>query len=388
MNPKTKKILFKVNSRENNLETNSVVIIAGQLVVGGAERQLYLWLSNLDRKRFSPVVMTLHPGYNDHWEKEIEALEIPIIYIEHRRFPIMRLFDIISALRPYKPKLIHGWHTFASPYAGLAAKFLGAKSLGGLRDSYRIFWHNSVLAYLTLWLTDFLLVNSNSASDNLHDLSGISRAKIYVVQNAVEHEIENTRLKVREELSMSFGLSLEKVWLGSLGRLVPKKRYDLLLEIIALLYKEFYDFHFLVIGNGPERSRLERLAVALGISDVVTFVGEIPEAGNLLKALDIFCFTSLDEGLPNVIMEAAIARVPVVAWRLPFIVELLEPDSEALLIEPQSLCKFKDALTILVQSKEVRKKFGNAGRDRMLKDFSVERYVKNMTKVYEDLLDD
>jgi len=366
---------------------DSVAIIAGQLVVGGAERQLYLWLSNLDRKRFSPVVITLHPGYDDHWEKEIEALEIPIIYIEHHRFPIMRLLDIISALRPYKPKLIHGWHTFASPYAGLAAKFLGAKSLGGLRGSYRIFWQNSALAYLTLWLTDFLLVNSNSASDNLHDLSGVSRAKMFVVQNAVEHKIENARLKVREELSKSFGLSLEKVWIGSLGRLVPKKRYDLLLEIIALLYKEYYDFHFLIIGDGPERIRLERLATALGISEILTFVGEIPEAGNLLKALDIFCHTSLDEGLPNVVMEAAIAGVPVVTWRLPFIVELLEPDSEALLIEPRSLRKFKDALINLVQFEEVRKKIGNAGRDRMLKDFSVERYVENMTKVYENLVD-
>jgi len=372
---------------ETNLEMDSVAIIAGQLVVGGAERQLYLWLSNLDRKRFSPVVITLHPGYDDHWEKEIEALEIPIIYIEHHRFPIMRLLDIISALRPYKPKLIHGWHTFASPYAGLAAKFLGAKSLGGLRGSYRIFWQNSALAYLTLWLTDFLLVNSNSASDNLHDLSGVSRAKMFVVQNAVEHKIENARLKVREELSKSFGLSLEKVWIGSLGRLVPKKRYDLLLEIIALLYKEYYDFHFLIIGDGPERIRLERLATALGISEILTFVGEIPEAGNLLKALDIFCHTSLDEGLPNVVMEAAIAGVPVVTWRLPFIVELLEPDSEALLIEPRSLRKFKDALINLVQFEEVRKKIGNAGRDRMLKDFSVERYVENMTKVYENLVD-
>ncbi|NOG76241.1 MAG: glycosyltransferase [Chloroflexi bacterium] len=369
------------------MESKSVAIIAGQLVIGGAEHQLYLWLSNLDRKRFSPVVITLHPGYNDYWEKEIETLEIPIIYIEHRRFPIMRLLDIISALRPYKPKLIHGWHTFASPYAGLVAKFLGAKSLGGLRDSYRIFWQNSALAYLTLWLTDFLLVNSNSASDNLHDLSGISREKMYVVQNAVEQKIENTRLKVREELNRSFGLSLEKIWIGSLGRLVPKKRYDLLLEIIALLYKEFNEFHFLIIGDGPERSRLERLAVALGISDILTFVGEIPEASYLLKALDIFCFASLDEGLPNVIMEAAIAGVPVVTWRLPYIVELLEPDSEALLIEPRSLCEFKDTLTTLVQFEEVRKKIGNAGRDRMLKDFSVDRYVKNMTKVYEDLLD-
>jgi len=51
----------------------NIAIIAGQLVVGGAERQLYLWLANLDRERFNPIVLTLHPGYGDYWEKPVEA---------------------------------------------------------------------------------------------------------------------------------------------------------------------------------------------------------------------------------------------------------------------------------------------------------------------------
>ena len=57
-------------------EVINVVIIAGQLVVGGAERQLYLWLANLDRNRFDPIVLTLHPGHGEFWEDPIRELGI------------------------------------------------------------------------------------------------------------------------------------------------------------------------------------------------------------------------------------------------------------------------------------------------------------------------
>lgn len=54
----------------------SIAIIAGQLAVGAAERQLYLWLSYLDQSRFEPVVVTVHPDCGDHWESAIESITV------------------------------------------------------------------------------------------------------------------------------------------------------------------------------------------------------------------------------------------------------------------------------------------------------------------------
>src|SRR6202022_4182355 len=80
-----------------------VAIIAGQLVVGGAERQLYLWLSHLDRSRFEPVVVTLHPDCSDYWEGAIESLGIPLLRVARRRNPLARLLEITRKVRPYRP---------------------------------------------------------------------------------------------------------------------------------------------------------------------------------------------------------------------------------------------------------------------------------------------
>jgi len=105
-----------------------------------------------------------------------------------------------------------------------------------------------------------------------------------------------------------------------------------------------------------------------------------------LSALDIFCFTSLDEGLPNVVMEAAVAGVPVVAWHVPFVEELLGASSMVLLVEPKNLGDFKDGLLKLIRSSELRIKIGKAGRDHVLKNFTSLLFVQRMTDVYESLL--
>lgn len=363
----------------------NIAIIAGQLVVGGAERQLYLLLSHLDREKFQPVVLTLHPGHGDYWENAIESLDIPLLRIPHRHSRVVRLLDIVRVLRPYKPQLIHGWHLFSSPYAGVAAKILGAKSMGSLRGSYRAFRNSPQEKILLLHLVDAIFVNSYSTGNKLRAAQKRKRQNIYVVQNAVE-DPNNDRLVMREKLSQYFGISPAGMWIGSLGRLYPMKHFDLLLNVLTLLRDDVKDFHFLLIGDGPERSRLERMAGVLGLSQHVTFAGEIPSANAWLSALDIFCFTSLDEGLPNVIMEAAVAGVPVVAWRVPFIEELLEAGSMALLVEPKNIGDFKEALLNLIRSPELRIKIGKAGRDHVIENFSTFRYVQRMVNIYEGCL--
>jgi len=373
--------------KENITLIYKIAIIAGQLVVGGAERQLYLWLSNLDRERFQPVVLTLHPGHNDYWEGPVRALGIPLITIPHRRNRVSRVLDITRVLLSHKPRLIHGWHLFASPYAGLTAKLLGAKSLGGVRGNSRTFSDHSLESRLTLWLVDAILVNSSSVAGQLQRMRWRNKQTIYMVQNAVEDEVSD-RLVMRASLSQRFGFTDHGAWLGSVGRLDPGKRFDLILKILALLREEEDDFHFLLVGDGPEKHRLEQMVDELGLRQYITFAGEMPGASAWLGALDIFCFTSLDEGLPNVVMEAAVAGTPIVSWNAPFTKELLGNGEVACLVEAGNLIGFKNALVDLIHSPTLRDQLGQAARQHVLGSFSRDRFVRQMTYVYEDILGD
>lgn len=370
------------------MQTCNIAIIAGQLVVGGAERQLYLWLSNLDRNRFRPVVLTLHPGQHDYWESYIELLNIPLFRIPHRRSRLMRMLDIVRTLRPYRPQLIHGWHLFASPYAGVSAKLLGVKSLGSLRGAYGALSNTPLVTALTFHSVDSILANSMSVAKQVQYRNTYKRKeqKIYSVQNAVEVREIGDRVEIRRILAQRFDLSPTSIWIGSLGRLDPMKRFDLLLRLIALLLEDERDFHCLLIGDGPERIRLGKLAAELGITQHVVFAGEVPDASGWLCALDIFCFTSLEEGLPNAVMEAAAAAVPIVSWRIPFMEELLNNTDEASLVEPENLPALKEAVLHLIHFPELRMKMGRDARNHMLRSFTTGHFVQKMTDIYDDLL--
>lgn len=360
-----------------------IAIIAGQLVVGGAERQLYLWLSNLDRSRFSPVVLTLHPGHGDYWEKPIENLDIPLFRISPQKNRIKRLFDIINILKQSNPQIIHGWHLFTSPYAGLSAILLGAIGLGSLRDSIRKFYQHFLSALFTLIVTDGIIVNSKSAAIELQKVRLRTRQRCFIIQNALVNH--TARYRSRNDLISCIHLNETKTIVGSIGRLDQKKRFDLLLKTMALLKTE-HPYHLIIIGDGPERENLEKLTGRLGIIDRVTFMGEIANAEAWLKAFDIFAYTSLDEGMPNVIMEAAAAELPIITWQLPFYEELLTNEVSGLLVEPKNIEKMKECIIRLATSEELRLRLGKAARGNMLENFSLERYIHNMTNAYETVL--
>ncbi|MBP7040448.1 MAG: glycosyltransferase [Chloroflexi bacterium] len=368
-------------------ESPRIAIIAGQLVVGGAERQLYLWLANLDRQRFEPIVLTLHPGYNDFWEKPIEALGIPLYRIDRSTNRLSRFREILSILKYFNPHLIHGWNLFSGVYAAAAAKLLRARSLCGVRNTYATFARHKLLAVLALWLSDGFVVNSNSAAAELRARLGRRNKAVYVVPNAVD-PIQGNREELRRELADRYDLPEQALWAVSIGRMEASKRFDLLLDLTAALREKDANLQLVLFGDGPERQSLERRALEFSLKEKVTFAGEVPQASFWLPAFDLFVFASVDEGLPNVIMEAGAAGLPIAAWKLPFYEEILEDEKTGLLVEAENLPKLVEAVNRLAHSRQLREQLGAAARVHILRNFSLEKYVAAMTAVYTDLLKD
>lgn len=363
-----------------------IAIIAGQLVLGGAERQLYLWLSHLDRDRFRPVVVTLHPGAGDYWEESIERLGIPLLRVPRSRNRLSRLLAVVRALKPYRPELVHGWHLFASPYAGAAGKLLGARaSLGSLRGSFEAYRRQRAESLLTECLVDGILVNSRAAGDRLAASRGAGRKKIFTLPNAVEDRVEE-RSRARAGWSARWRIPEDRFWIGSVGRLDPGKRFDHLLEIVAMLARDGRNVHAVLVGDGPARESLRERSVALGIADRTTFAGADPAVRESIGALDLFCFPSPDEGLPNAVMEAAAAGVPILAWRRPFVEELLEAGESAALAEYGDLAGWRREAESLIGDPQRRRRMGESGRRRIVDRFSVGRFVAGLTSAYDDLL--
>ena len=361
----------------------NIAIIAGQLVVGGAEKQLYLWLANLDRESFNPIVLTLHPGYGDYWEKPVEDLGIPLFRINHRKNRFSRLREIRRTLQPFQPQLVHGWHLFSGAYASLVAPRLMAKSLVGIRSSFESI-QNSLELRIAERFADAFITNSESAAARIKSEKPSVR-QVYVVPNAVIVDFE-AREAVREKLKQELGLRPDALWLIAIGRMEQLKHFDELLEVAASLREKHCNFQLILIGGGAEESYLKQLSQQLHLEDYVRITGEIPNANQWLKGFDIFCMPSVSEGLPNVVMEAAAAGLPIVTWQLPFYEELLTPDETALMAAPGDRAGFEQAVLRLINDQSLREELGAAAQAQITEKFSLDRYIENMTRVYEMML--
>jgi len=166
------------------------------------------------------------------------------------------------------------------------------------------------------------------------------------------------------------------------GRLSPEKGQYQLLHALAQILPVAPPFRVTFVGDGPTRSFLEATARELGVADAVEFIGarSEPDTLRILAGADIFALASLMEGLPVVLLEAMALGVPVVAPHVAGIPELVTDGANGLLF-PSSDCDALAAqLRRLLGDRELRRRFGQAGRARVAEEFAIDRAVEPLFK--------
>jgi glycosyltransferase involved in cell wall biosynthesis len=171
--------------------------------------------------------------------------------------------------------------------------------------------------------------------------------------------------------------------IGSLGRLDRQKGYDVLLEALPALPDETA---VMILGEGPERSCLERQASRLGVQDRLRLLGRRENARDYLATFDVFVLPSRFEGLPLALIEAMLAELPVVATDVGSDSEVVRDGQTGLLVEPDDPEALGRALTSLLCSPQERERLGRTGRMVALELFSAPRMAKTYELLYEELL--
>jgi len=176
----------------------------------------------------------------------------------------------------------------------------------------------------TLNRTDRVVAVCQALKEALIQLQ-IPEEKITVIPNGVD--IKKFHPFSKEAARRKLQLPLNKRILLSVGGLIPRKGFDLLIKALKLLFEEWYerDLYLVIVGEGSSRRALEQLINTLGLGEHVYLAGAIPhqELYFWYSAADLFCLASSREGWPNVVLEALASGTPVVAtdiWGLPEII--------------------------------------------------------------------
>jgi glycosyltransferase involved in cell wall biosynthesis len=362
-----------------------IAFIVGQLSLGGAEQQLYYLLSGLDRSRFSPIVVSLGPRPNEYWEQPITELAIPVHHIPRHLGRALRVFRIADLLRAQNIQIVHGWVFHSNPYSAVAGRLANISiRLGSMREAYSGLPEGRFLRWIGYRGMDVLVTNSIKTARQVEKLH-LTRARVQMVSNGVLIP-ERINLLERNRLKAELGYSSTNLLIGSIGRIDENKNFSMLLRVFASLMKKWSDLRLVIIGDGLMKPKLAATAESLGVTSKVNLPGSIPQAARYLPVMDVCCLTSYTEGMPNLVMEASAAGVPVVSTNCGDTVDLVEHGVSGYLVDSDDDLSMWAHLDTLLANPKHRFRMGQAGREKMRREFNIEAMVARMTQVYEEVL--
>jgi glycosyltransferase involved in cell wall biosynthesis len=169
------------------------------------------------------------------------------------------------------------------------------------------------------------------------------------------------------------------------GRLSPAKRLDLAIEVLRRVRREHPHAELHVVGDGPERERIERLAAGDGLVEAVHLLGERENVPELLAGAACLLLTSDSESCPLSIIEAMAAGVPAVATRVGGVPELLDHGKQGFVVSPGRADEAAEAVAHVLRDASLARALGEQGRVRAQARFGLDRMARETLAVYENL---
>lgn len=341
--------------------------------------------AGLPRRQFDVHVCTLTaPG---PLRTELEAAHLAYHHIgkagkiDPRSF--WRLRRLIQRLRP---DIVHTWLFAANAYGRQAALSAGVRRIvAGERcvDPWKSGVQLAIDRYLARRTTR-IAANSSGVVE-FYVQHGLPREKFVVIPNGVPPAEPNKSIS-RCELLAELRVPADARLVGAVGRLWPQKRVKDLIWAADLLKVVRDDVHLLIIGDGPQRWRLEKYRDQVRIRDRVHFLGERGDVPRILPHLDCFWLASEYEGQSNAVMEAMTAGVPVIASDIAGNRDLVVPGETGFLFPMGDRAELARFTREVLDDAELSRRLGEAGRSRMRECFSVERMVSRYAELYDNLL--
>jgi glycosyltransferase involved in cell wall biosynthesis len=230
---------------------------------------------------------------------------------------------------------------------------------------------------------DVFIAASNLIATVLVD-DGIPADRIEVVHDGVN--IAAIDKQPMLDAHAAFWLPKGAPLVGNVAALAAHKGQQHLVAAAARVVRELPDTRFLILGEGELREALERQIKDLGLDRHVFLGGFRADVLGLMKSFDLFAMSSVTEGLGSAVLEAMACERAVVATRAGGIPEAVADGETGLLVPPNDDAALATAIVRLLKDASMRQRFGQAGRARVIREFSVERLVADTAKVYEKWL--
>jgi len=360
--------------------------------LGGTQRQLLTALKHLDRTQWDPELVMLDDP-DKFFEPAVRELGVPVTYLNDRRRGYWMLpvtWRLFRHLRSRPCNVLHGWLHQAAAWAAIAGTLAGIPTIiGSLRSERpaRMPWFFSRwqrgLDILTAPMQTWLIANSNAVRLEHRRWAFVPDRKLRTIYNGIDVNGASSpdgvqRSRLRADLHLPSGAPC----IGMIGRLSPEKDHGTFLRAAQLIRAKQPEARFLIVGSGPVRAAIESEIRRMGLDDRVMVLGDRKDVPALLGLMEVLVLTSTTEGFPNVLLEAAAAGTPVVTTAAGGAVEVVLDGKSGFVVPCEAAAAVAERVIMLLDDPALRKRLGEASRERVRTCFSAERMTAALEACY------
>ena len=288
--------------------------------------------------------------------------------IAHFHGASLPLFVNLPLLKLLKKKVI----------AKVAAAKIGSEA-GSLRGRY--FFIGSLIARC-LKMVDAFVATTAEIEEGLRN-DGIAGPKISRITNFIDFAFLPAACRqAKSEMKAMMGFAETDIIVTFCGRFIRRKGIDYLLRAWKDVSKKFPNTKLVLLGDGPLLSEIKKMSGVSGIDGSVDFRGHVDTVPDYLNISDVFVLPSLQEGMPNSLLEAMSCGLPVIASKIGGVVDLVEDGKTGILFEPGDISGLSSAMMNLLNDPELGRRLGLEARKRILEGFSIDSVAAQYENLY------
>jgi glycosyltransferase involved in cell wall biosynthesis len=304
------------------------------------------------------------------------------------------LFHLMQVITQEGYKVLDSQNIQSKFWANLAALFTGTALVSTLNSWYahehsttrfKGRFYTSLELMTNQALDLYITVSEKDRQMLLH--SGIPESAIELIYNTIDLDVSAIPGD-SGGLKKQFDLPPDSIVCVGIGRLVPQKGFDILIEAFAKIASQVPDLHCLILGTGEDREKLTRQIRAAGLETRVRLLGyqDRSKAMSILKSGDIFVMPSRYEGTPVALLEAAALARPILAACAGGIPELVTHEQHAYLVPTQDPVALAQGFLKLALDRDYAQRLGRSAQEQVRERFHPESQVTETWAAYEKAL--
>lgn len=356
-----------------------ILYIIPSLASGGAEKFILDLVNNLNHDIFEIKVLAFNGG--GFFEEEFIKRNINLKILKKKfKLDLFNFYQICKEIKFFSPDIVHT-QLGGDIYGKIAAKLMGVKKIVSTEQNV-LDNDNFIVRFfkkITANFSDKIIVISNSVKKDVVNRYKIDENKTILIPNGVDCSLFDASQQIKKGNSLVF---------GSIGRLNEQKNFSLLIKALANFKDR--DFLCLIVGEGELKKELEDQISALSLSDKIKLLGTKKDIFSFLNSLDFFVLPSKWEGLGIVLLEAGLAKLPVLASATGGILDIIIDNKTGILFKNNDLSDLILKLKYFFddQNRENLRFMSNNLYNLVKKEFDIRVVSQKYTTFYLSLLNE